>query len=294
MYVNGPQKSGYETYLGGRMALRLDSLVEVGGWGELQQNGNYRLEGSIKSKWFEASLKQLQYTAPLIYETYRGAHDSWDLNFSPINVTQLNGYLHYDSKVFSVSPGLTFTRLGNYAYFRYMPEDVAADTTVGFQKVLPMQAPGQQVIFSPEIKFSLTVLKHLTLSSQFIYTKLLESSQDAIQIPKMFVNAQLSYANIFFNGNLDMQTGVDLHYQSNYYAPAYDVPIQQFYVQHSVQTKAFPIVDVFFSTRIKKGRLFFKYNNIVQAFTKQGYIVTPEYPGQRNILDFGFDWSFYD
>jgi hypothetical protein len=271
------------------MALRLDSLVEVGGLGELQQNGNYRLEGSIKSKWFEASLKQAQYTTPLVYETYRGAHDSWDLNFSPVNVTQLNGYLHYDSKVFSVSPGLTFTRLGNYAFFKYF-----APASKGDQTVLPTQASGQQVIFSPELKVSLTVLRHLTLSSQVIYTKLLESSQDAIQIPKMFVNAQLSYANIFFNGNLDMQTGVDFHYQSTYYALAYDVPIQQFYVQQSVQTKAFPIVDLFFSTRIKKGRLFFKYNNIVQAFTKQGYIVTPEYPGQRNILDFGFDWSFYD
>ncbi|MEO8473150.1 MAG: putative porin [Chryseolinea sp.] len=292
-YNNGPQRSGYETYLGGRMALRLDSLVDVGGWGELQQNGNYRLEGTIKSKWFEASLKQAQYSTPLIYETYRGAHDSWDLNFSPVNVTQLNGYLHYDSKVFSVSPGLTFTRLGNYTYFKYNYVPAEADT-LGDQKVLPAQAPGQQVIFSPELKFSLTVLKRLTLSSQVIYTKLLESSQDAIQIPKLFVNAQLSYANIFFNGNLDMQTGVDLHYQSTYYALAYDVPIQQFYVQNVVQTKAFPIVDLFFSTRIKKGRLFFKYNNIVQAFTKQGYIVTPEYPGQRNILDFGFDWSFYD
>jgi hypothetical protein len=55
-----------------------------------------------------------------------------------------------------------------------------------------------------------------------------------------------------------------------------------------------PIVDIFFSARIKRGRIFFKYHNLLQAFTKEGYMLTPRYPGQRNVVDFGFDWSFYD
>jgi len=295
----GTQVSGTESYIGGRMSLNLDSIGEVGGWVEVQQNGNFRIEGDIKSRWFEAYVKQVQYSPALLLQRYRGTHDDWTNDFSNQNATQVNGYLHYDSKVLRVAPGLTFTRLGNYIFFK---EDTVSTLTLNddaSQRVLPMQSSGQQVIFSPEFKFSLTFLRHVNLSSQIIYTKLLDNPDNAIQVPDLFINAQLSYANIFFNGNFDMHGGVDVHYQSSYYPLAYDVPIQQFYVQEqitgeSLRVPAFPIVDIFLNARIKRGRVFFKYHNLIQAFTKQGYMPTPTYPGQRNIIDFGFDWSFYD
>ena len=288
----GTQQSETESYLGGRMSLHLDSIGEVTGWVEVQQNGNYRIDGEIRSKWFEASLKQVQYSPALLQQSYRGSHDSWSNDFSNVNATQVNGYLHYNSKVLRVSPGLTFTRLGNYIFFK-------EDTATTGQRVLPIQSSGQQVIFSPEFKFSLTLMRHINLSTQFIYSKVLDNPDNAIQIPDLFINAQLSYENIFFNGNLDMHAGVDLHYKSSYYPLAYDVPIQQFYVQEQITGNAlkvpeFPIVDIFFSARIKRGRIFFKYHNLMQTFSEQGYMPTPGYPGQRNIIDFGFDWSFYD
>ena len=279
--------SELESYIGGRISLKLDSLGEINGWAELQQNGNYRIEGNIKSKWFEASLKQAQYSVPFVYQFYRGAHDVWNNDFDAINSTQINGYLHYNSRVFNISPGLTFTRVGNYVLFK----EGDYGTT---QTVLPIQTSGEQVFASPELKFSLRLYKHIIFSSQTIYTKVLKDTDDAIQIPDVFVNAQLAYENIHFNENLDMHAGLDFHYQSDYYALGYDVPIQQFYVQQSFVSPSFPLIDVFFSARIKKGRIFVKYNNVVQLITKEGYMPTPGYPGQRNILDFGFDWSFYD
>jgi hypothetical protein len=274
------------------MSLHLDSIGEITGWVEVQQNGNYRADGQIKSKWFEGSVKQVQYSPALLHQAYRGSHHSWDNDFSNVNVTEVNGYLHYNSKVLRVSPGLTFTRLGNFIFFK-------EDTVTTGPTVTPFQSSGQQVIFAPELKFGLTIMRHINLSSQIIYTKLLDNPDNAIQVPDLFINAQLSYENIFFNGNLDMQGGVDVHYKSSYYPLAYDVPIQQFYVQEQITGEAlkvseFPIIDVFFSARIKRGRIFFKYHNLLQAFTDQGYMLTPGYPGQRNIIDFGFDWSFYD
>jgi hypothetical protein len=229
----------------------------------------------------------------MIQNRYVGSHDDWTNSFSNVNVTQLNGYLHYTSKWLKVSPGLTFTRLGNYIYFK---DTVGAPNQ---QTVLPLQAGSQPVIISPEFRFSITTLKHINLSSQIIYTRVLENSDNAIQIPDLFINAQLSYENIFFNGNLDMHAGIDVHFKSTYYPLGYDVPTQQFYVQardtdRTIEVPEFPLIDVFFSAKIKRGRIFFKYHNLTQAFTKQGYMLTPGYPGQRNILDFGFDWSFYD
>jgi hypothetical protein len=160
--------------------------------------------------------------------------------------------------------------------------------------IRPVQSSGSQVIASPEVRLGLTFFKHITLNSQVIYTKLLKNSDDAIQIPPLFVNAQLAYSNIFFNGNFDMQAGVDVHWNSAYYSPGYDPALRQFYVQKTFQVPAVPIVDLFLNAKIKRGRIFFKYHNINMIFTHTGYMPTPYYPGQRNIMDFGFDWSFYD
>ena len=284
--------SGLEHYLGGRISLMLDSIGEITGRAELLQSGNYRIEGQIKSRWFEASLKQVQYAPSFLQQAYRGSHDVWNNNFSNVNVTEFKGYLHYTSRVLSLSPGATFTRIGNYVFFQKVAEK-AEDLSV--QTVLPVQTGGEQVFVLPEFRMSLTMAKHIHLKGQAIYTKLLKNTGDAIQVPKIFVNGQLSYENIFFGGNLDMHAGVDLHYKSSYFPPGYDVPIQQFYVPQSIRkSPAFPLIDIFFDARIKRGRIFVKYNNLIQLITKKGYMPTPDYPGIGNVIDFGFDWSFFD
>jgi len=285
-----PAQKGDETYFGGRISLALDSLVEVRGWAEVMIPGTYRIEGSIRSKWFSASAKQMLYKPSYLVKAYRGRHDYWEnwTDDTPIDVSQLSGALHYKNSVLSISPGLTFTRLRNYIFF----DRVSTVDTV--QQVLPVRSTGNQIFVSPEVRFAITFFRHVTLSNHAIYSVFLENANDAIRIPKLFATSQLSYSNIFFNGNLDMHGGVDFHWKSAYYAPGYDPAIQQFYNQDEFESPSFPLVDLFFSAKIKRARIFFKYNNLIQVLTGSGYFPTPYYPGQRNIFDFGFDWSFYD
>jgi hypothetical protein len=280
--------TGTEQYLGGRIALQLDSLGEVLGWMEVLKDGRYRIQGDITSRWFEGHLKQLRYAPGAMEQAYRGTFDYWNNDFSFTNLSQLNGYLHYNSSFLKFSPGFTFTRLNNLTFYKKVSS--AAST----QQVLPMQSSGDQVIATPEVRLAMTFFKHITLSGQFLYTKLLKNDDDAIQVPEMLFNGQLSYENIFFNGNLDMHAGVDVHWKSDYYANGYDPAIRQFYVQQSFLIPSYSLIDLFFDARIKRGRIFFKYHNFTQAFTKSGYLPTPYYPGQSNVFDFGFDWSFYD
>jgi hypothetical protein len=284
-------QQGNESFLGGRIMLNLDSIGRIGGLAEIQSEAtdvNYRIQGEIKSRWFEARVTQMRYNPGFVQQYYRGAHDLWINDFTPVESTQLNGYLHYNSSVLNISPGLTFTRLRNYVFYKQVSQ---VDTV---QQVLPVQSSGNQVVASPELRLSLTFFRHVTFSAQAIYTKMIENADDALSVPDFFVNTQLAYSNIFFNRNLDMHAGIDLHWKSDYHAMGYDPAIRQFYIQDSFITPGFPVVDVFFNAKIKKARIFFKYHNLVQAFTKSGYLPTPYYPGQSNVFDFGFDWSFYD
>jgi hypothetical protein len=246
----------------------------------------YKVFGQITSRWFDARLTQMQYAPGFMEQAYRGSYNVWNNFFGNITSSQFNGHVHYRSKVLTLSPGATFTRLSNYVFYKEVSDNE--------QKVMPVQSAGRQVIFSPEVNASLTFLKHITLSGQAVYTELLENADSALSIPKVLLNAQLAYDNIFFNGNFDIHTGVDINWRSEYNAMGYDVPLRQFYIQNDFPVPAHPIVDIFINAKVKRGRIFFKYHNLLQAFSKQGYMPTPNYPGQPNSFEFGFDWSFYD
>lgn len=275
-----------ESYLGGRMELALDSVFTLTGWAEVMDNGNFRIEGGLMSRWLEASVKQNRYEPSFVQQAYRGSHDVWDYDFGPIDISNLSGFLHYRNARLHVAPGISLTRFNNFVFFKEDPEWIP-------QKVLPVQSTGSQVLVSPELKFTVH-FGHLQVSGDVTLNTILENADDALQLPDVFANGQVSYANIFFKQNLDMQIGLDVHWQSEYYALGYDVPTQQFYNQRSFLSPAFPLVDVFFNAKIKRARIFVRYNNLVQMITKDGYFPTPRYPGLIPVLDFGFDWSFYD
>ncbi len=278
---------GSEFYVGGRMALQLDSLIEVRGLLESMLDSRYRVEGSIKTKWFSASLKRSVASPTFLQQAYRGSHDVWLNYFSPVESSELRGNLIYESNWLSLYPGIRLATYRNYVFFKQ--GDFGIDQTV-----LPVQSSGFQTLALPELSVRVNPFKNTTLSSQVIYAKILENADNAIQLPEFFVNAQLAYANIWFHGNFDFQVGVDLHWKSAYYAYGYDPVVQQYHTQQNFKSPSFPLMDVFLNAKIIRGRVFFKYNNVLKAFSSFGNVPTPFYPGVVNVFDFGFDWSFFD
>jgi hypothetical protein len=141
---------------------------------------------------------------------------------------------------------------------------------------------------------SLRFFRHVYLRPQVLYTSFLNNDGNVLRIPKWFANTQLAYENMLFKGNLQVQIGVDAHWRSEYAALNYDPAIQQYYIQNATTARAFPLVDLFFNGKFKRGRFFVKYHNLQQAITRLGYLPTPNYRGQGNILDFGFDLILFD
>lgn len=278
---------GTEFYVGGRMALKLDSLVEVSGLLESMLDNRYRVEGSIKTKWFAASIKRSVASPSFLQQAYRGSHDVWLNYFNPVELNELRGNLIYESNRLKLYPGIRLSTFKNFVFFQQ--GDFGIDQTV-----LPVQSSGFQTVALPELSVSIKPLKNTTLNGQVIYAKILENADNAIQLPDLFLNAQLSYANIWVNGNFDFQVGLDFHWKSAYNAYGYDPVIQQFHTQQGFLSPAFPLMDVFLNAKIIRGRVFLKYSNIFKAFNGYGDVPTPFYPGVVSMINFGFDWSFYD
>ncbi len=278
---------GTEYYVGGKASLRFKEKFNLTAEADYLLSTNYKAKASVISPWLEASVARYEYKPTFVQQLYLGAHDAWLNDFSNVEANQIQGFAQYRRPWFMLAAGGTVTALKNYVFFKQ-------DTSRNEQLVTPQQSSGNQFIQSPEVRASITLLKRVSISGKAVYSSLIENSADAIQLPEWLLHGQLAYQNIFFDGNFDIQIGVEAHWQSTYFANGYDVPTQQFYTQQTFVNNEYLVLDGFFNWKMKRGRMFFKYNNIMQAITRTGYFPTPYYPAQANVFDFGFDWSFYN
>jgi Putative porin len=276
-----------EHYIGSRIAFDIDSLTTLSGQAEINQRGNYSIDAKFESKWIEASFVQSIARPGLLYTSYRGAHDFWDNSFRDIAGLKLEGFLKTPFKKYLVSPGLSYTLLSNYVYFSKGDFNQR-------QTVLPVQSGSVINVANPQLRLGLALGKKLRLSGSVINNLILTDDEGAMKIPDWLATGQLAWEDVWFKKNLQVQCGFDVTWRSAYQAMGYDVAIQQFYVQNDVTVGSALIADAFLNGKLKRGRLFVKYHNIMQLLNKTGYLVTPNYPGQRNILDFGFEFMLFD
>jgi Putative porin len=280
-------KSRAENYLGGQIAFRFDSLSELSGQAEYLLDGNYRLHAQLRTPWLDATGTSSLVKPGFLPQAYRGSHHQWINSFNDPFTNQLSAFLKVKWGRLFISPGATYTALSNYVYYK-------TNDKVNEPTVVAAQSGGNQQLFVPELRMSLRFFRHVYLRPQVLYTSVLNNDDGALQIPKWFANAQLAYENMLFKGNLQVQIGVDAHWRSEYLALDYDPAIQQYFVQNSTRARAFPLVDVFFNGKFKRGRFFVKYHNLQQVISGLGYLPTPNYRGQGSILDFGFDLILFD
>lgn len=280
--------NGNEQYLGVRAGFQLDSVTEVSASGEYLFGGYSKLEAEIRSPWLDASFRNTISKPGYMQQIYRGTYDFWSQAFTGINITQARAMLKVGQRQVRFSAGGTFTLMDHQVVFRRVTPGADGQT------VLPFQSSGNQIVVSPEIRASVPVIPHVFFRPRVIYTSIVRNDDNILKLPLVFVNAQLVYEHIVFKSKLQMELGADFHWQSTYQALGYDTPTQSYYVQEANYTKAFPLVDIFFTGKMNRFRFFAKYNNLIQAIVGTGYQTTPNYPGQRSVLDLGFDFMLFD
>lgn len=277
-----------ENYAGFNLRFGNDSVSYISAYGEYMLGGEYKLGGEIRNSWFYARLASSQNRPSYIQRAYLGNHDAWENDFDLPISSSLSSGIRVNIGPLTLMPSAEYNLFSNYIYFRKF------DVEEGEQAVLPTQASADISLLKAQLGLSLDFLKVFNINANVIYANVAGGSSEAVSVPELFGNAQLSYHDILFDGNLEWQVGVDAHVKTAYYAQGYDPVIMQFYVQDDFEVPFFPVVDAFINAKISRVRFFFKYNNFLQAFRQNGYFLTPYYPAQAPIFDFGFTWPFYD
>ena len=280
---------GKEYYAGAKVAYSFDSLNSVSGLVEYLLDGNYRIESELSTKWIDASARRILSKPGFVQNAYRGSFDYWNNNFSNVQTDHAFVFLKGKLGPLFVSPGVTYTAYQNYIYYQERNGLPTVD-----QRVLPVQSSGRQILVAPEIRMDFKFFRSFHFRPQAIYSKLIKNDDKALRVPELFINSQFAFEDHLFKRNIEVQIGVDVHWHSAYTALAYDPAIQQFYVQNNVVSPAFPLMDIFLNGKIKTGKFFVKYHNFIQLITKSGHLPTPDYPGQGNVLDFGFELLLFD
>lgn len=123
------------------------------------------------------------------------------------------------------------------------------------------------------------------------------SDEDIIPLPKLSLYSNL-YLQVKLAKVLDIQLGVDAHFHSKYYAPAYDPVLLQFYNQNVGEGREgtkignFPFSTVYANFHLKRTRFFVMMYNVGKGLSSDNYFTLDRYPVNPMIFKFGLSWNF--
>ena len=278
---------GIEHFIGGRLSLSLDSLSELTGKFEISQLGNYSLEARLTSRWLDGHFVQSLAAPGSFYQAYRGVHDEWQNEFKSTSGLEGLAYGKVSAGRFRFSPGMGYTLFSKQVFMKFGEYGVP-------QTVLPFQSDGTQSLITPRAKIQIPIGKKLQLEAEGIRNLIGGNSDGYLQLPDWMVNGQASYKGLLFKGNLETHIGFDINWRPAWNAPGYDPVTQHYYNQQKEKVDQWWGADFFINGRIKRGRFFFTVHNLLQAGGRPGYLIIPGYPGQRTVIDLGFELVLFD
>ena len=272
-----------ETFVGGWLGYYFpDSLSRLTAEAELGAGGSYRFQGQVESKFLTAGGSYVNVEPTLLQERFQSKVYLWPDASKGLQPLTKRNYLHAYGQLnvryrnLRLQPGLDYFLLKNYVYF-------------DAQGVVQQEKSPISVV-RPGLGYHLQLGKFL-VSGQAYYTH--QIGPDVLRMPPFFVNTRIQYEFLYAKV-LYIQTGVDLHYKSPYYADAYMPLTQQFYLQDRRKVEGYVLADLYANLRVNRTRLFIKLTHANQGFVQPGYFVAPDYLQIRRGFAFGVDWYLFD
>lgn len=112
--------------------------------------------------------------------------------------------------------------------------------------------------------------------------------------PRFYTKSSIFYENKELKFASILRTGFDLWYFSSFSAPYFDPATQAFYRQGTYVQYAYPRLDVFFATQVRRAYIYFKMVNLLENLPQTGYFTTMGYPMQVRQFMLGLNWTFFD
>ena len=239
-----------------------------------------KINGEFQGKWLNIGGDFKSISPTLVQQLTYNNSFRWDNpTTSLLNVKSINifGYTSLKIKQLSLRPSIDLTKVSSFIYY---------DTSSYVR-----QAKTDIEILRIGLGFDFRKGNFSTTNQVFVTAK--SDVDNLMRIPSFFINSRLAY-NLLYKKKLFIQTGVDLHYKSGYYADAYMPAIQQFHLQDKQEILGYLQADIFADMRINRVRVFLKFAHVNQGIFNGGYYASPGFAGMGRTLEFGVHWLLFD
>ncbi|MCK5846683.1 MAG: hypothetical protein KAG84_04535 [Bacteroidales bacterium] len=225
---------------------------------------NFNLDAGIKMDFVSPEIKA--------YSTYSN-HFMWDNKFDKQKHIEINS--HLDIKGYKLE-GAVHT-LSDFVYYD--------------NNITPQQHKESFQIITAKFKKKFQI-KSVGTHLMLMYQQ--SSNNDVVRLPQFVAKGNFFFSLPIFKGALILHPGVDITYLTAYKGYGYNPAGMQFYSYHGNDLKDQIYVDLYLNIRIKRARVFFKYQNATSKFGSYKYFLIKGYPQQVATLKFGLSWRFID
>jgi hypothetical protein len=245
---------------------------------------DFRLNGEYQGKWLNFGGSYILSSPTLVQQANFSNGLRWDnvaTVFSGVETINVFGYTTLKVKNLIFRPSVDWTNIASYIYFDKF--------------AFAQQAPNDIKIYRVGLGFDFRK-GHFSTTNQIYYTTT-GDEDNLMRIPKLFVNSRVAF-DLLYRKKLYIQTGLEFHYKSSYYADAYMPAIQQFHLQDKQYIEGYLQADAFADMRINRVRIFVKFAHVNQGITQgngeKGYYASPGFAGMGRVLAFGVHWLLFD
>ena len=208
------------------------------------------------------------------FETYVGNHNFWKNSMK--NTKERNISLKFLHKKWKTETGCALNMRRNHIYFDSL--------------AMPAQYDKDLKILTLWLKQTFK-LSNFYFSQNFYFQK--TKAKEVIALPAVSLYSHNYYENDLFRKALRLQAGIDIFYNSAFYADHYAPGIMQFHNQRRFKTGNYPKTDVFLTLKIKTAVLYAKYEHLNYHWGNKNYFSSPFYPINPAVFKFGVRWDLF-
>lgn len=209
---------------------------------------------------------------------YRSNHYIWENDFQKIYRFYVGGEISYPTKYVKPSARVRFENITRHIYFD--------------SHGLPRQHDANIQVLAVDAKVDIRT-KRFGMENTVVYQL---SSSNLMPLPTLALYHNVYYHDCWFKA-LMVQMGVDMNYNTAYYAPLLNPATGQFMVQNWQKVGNYPVLNVYANFYVKLLRLkfFAQFTHFNYYFMKnKTYYSMPNYPLNPPVFRAGLAWHFYN
>ena len=246
--------------------------------------GEFNVDGKLNgiipagkdSLKIEASAYLKNQQPDFLMQHYYSNHFRWNNDFKKTYRFRVGGEISYFNRWVDVAAKAGFENITRLIYVGY--------------DFLPTQHDGNVQVVEVQAKVNVHT-KRFGWENDVVWQ---HSSSEYLSLPDIALYTNIYYRDVWAKV-LNVQIGVDLRYNTAYYAPLLNPATGQFAIQNKAKIGNYPIMSVYANFKLKKVRFYALFTHFNQYFwPTQNYYAMVDYPKNTPVFSAGVSWNFFD